>query len=431
MPLILTQSPLFRQPTSIAHHSCRCGGLGFIRCPFATSHTPFFSQFLATTQHLIIIHSLRRWESVSPSALAPSFAMNHDSQAQFLSSRSRKVCPEPTGRRGIHSSSSRLRSPPSVSRIFIADSAAFFGDSQTPRREMPHNNQPSRSAWRQYGESSSRGAAAPRHHPHHLSLPVPQTHYQGDGYDFRRPIMSTTPPPPPQTEDVIDLTNEPDSPPSQLSRAQPSRTQSLHSHQPRRHRPPRFGRNIMADVVDLEDGAAHTVDIDPPSSPEVEFLHSTVRARPVPTHPSAPRRLLDVLTHAQSSFMSPTAQQAFREEIAIRARHIGRRRVNQPSLEELFLADNLNPNIDLTIDLDYQAPAFTMNEPTLPTPPPSYKAPSPAPEGFTRTVTDDDVVVCPNCDHELGTGEGLAQQIWVAKQCGHVSTRGSLLLCEF
>jgi hypothetical protein len=242
--------------------------------------------------------------------------------------------------------------------------------------------------------------------------------------------MSTTTSPSPQTEDVIDLTNEPDSPPSpQLSRAQPSRTQSLHSHQPRRHRPPRFGRNIMADVVDLEDGTDHTVDIDPPSSPEVEFLRSTVRA---PTRTSAPRRLLDVLTHAQSSFMSPTAQQAFREEIALRARHMGRRRVNQPSLEEFFLADNLNPNIDLTIDLDYQAPAFTMHEPTPPTPPPSYKAPSPATEGYTRTVTDDDVVVCPNCDRELGTGEGLAQQIWVAKPCGHVSSRREpLVFCHF
>ncbi|CRG84437.1 hypothetical protein PISL3812_01723 [Talaromyces islandicus] len=233
--------------------------------------------------------------------------------------------------------------------------------------------------------------------------------------------MSTTPPPPPpqQIGDVIDLTNEPDSPPSQLSRAQPSRTQSFHSHQPRRHRPPRFGRNIMADVVDLEDGPDHTIDIDPPSSPEVEFLRSTVRARPVP-RASAPRRLLDVLNAHTGGFMSPTAQEAFREEIALRARHIGRRRANQPTLEELFVADHLNPGIDLTIDLDYQAPAFTMNEPTPPIPPPSYKAPSPAPEGFTRTVTDDDVVVCPNCDHELGTGEGLAQQIWVAKPCGHV-----------
>lgn len=191
----------------------------------------------------------------------------------------------------------------------------------------------------------------------------------------------------------------------------------------------------MADVVELEDVTDHTVNIDPPSSPEVEFLRSTVRPRPVP-RTSAPRRLLDVLnlrnTHT-GGFMSHTAQEAFREEIALRARHLGRRRANanQPSLEELFLADGFqNSNIDLTIDLDYQAPAFTMQEPTPPTPLPSYKAPSPAPEGFTRTVTDDDVVVCPNCDHELGTGEGLSQQIWVAKPCGHVSISDMLLLCS-
>ena len=36
---------------------------------------------------------------------------------------------------------------------------------------------------------------------------------------------------------------------------------------------------------------------------------------------------------------------------------------------------------------------------------------------------EDDVAVCPNCEWELGTGEGKRQEIWVSKACGHVSYR--------
>lgn len=53
---------------------------------------------------------------------------------------------------------------------------------------------------------------------------------------------------------------------------------------------------------------------------------------------------------------------------------------------------------------------------------PAYRAPEAAPEGFTRKVSEDQVVVCPNCDHELGKDgdEEESNQVWVVKQCGHV-----------
>ena len=51
----------------------------------------------------------------------------------------------------------------------------------------------------------------------------------------------------------------------------------------------------------------------------------------------------------------------------------------------------------------------------------SYKGLSPAPEGFTRLLAEDDVPLCPNCHDELGSGEGIKQQIHIAKPCGHVS----------
>jgi hypothetical protein len=51
-----------------------------------------------------------------------------------------------------------------------------------------------------------------------------------------------------------------------------------------------------------------------------------------------------------------------------------------------------------------------------------YKAPPAAKEGFTRTYGEDDVILCPMCGDELAIGKGdVKQQVWVVKQCGHVS----------
>lgn len=178
----------------------------------------------------------------------------------------------------------------------------------------------------------------------------------------------------------------------------------------------------MTDVVDLEEDeddeqeeGDDAINVDPPSSPEVQFVRAT--ARPPPATSS---RLFDVLNlHARSGFLSP--HEVFRQEVALRTRQMDRQGPNrQATLEELFLTANPNDNIDLTIDLDYQAPGFNIHEPRPPTPPPSYEPPPPATEGFTRSVGEADVVICPNCDRELGTGDGLRQQIWVAKACGHV-----------
>ncbi|RAO69672.1 uncharacterized protein BHQ10_005684 [Talaromyces amestolkiae] len=211
------------------------------------------------------------------------------------------------------------------------------------------------------------------------------------------PLAQTTPS---RSEDVVDLTNEPDSPPLR------SRRSNRPAH---RHRPPRFGRNIMADVIDLEeeededdgeDGQTEVINLDPPSSPEVQFVRETARpARRPPMFP-APSHLLDVINfHAQQGFLS--TQEAFRQEIALQTRRMGRYPSTRPNMDEIFISSDGNRNIDVPIDLDYQAPGFTIHE-SQPTPPPSYKPPSPPPEGFTRTVSEDDVV------------------IWVAKQCGHV-----------
>ena len=76
--------------------------------------------------------------------------------------------------------------------------------------------------------------------------------------------------------------------------------------------------------------------------------------------------------------------------------------------------------------LDYEAQGFEflgVTRATPPAPPTSpYQAPRAAIEGYARKVDEEDVVVCPNCGDELGTGlDDVKQQIWAVKQCGHVS----------
>jgi hypothetical protein len=53
---------------------------------------------------------------------------------------------------------------------------------------------------------------------------------------------------------------------------------------------------------------------------------------------------------------------------------------------------------------------------------PTYDAPAAAPEGFTRSPQEGDVLVCPNCDDELCVGDDdKKKQVWIVRGCGHVS----------
>lgn len=89
--------------------------------------------------------------------------------------------------------------------------------------------------------------------------------------------------------------------------------------------------------------------------------------------------------------------------------------------------------------LNYEAQGFELIGAAHASPPPRssspYKPPRASAQGFTRKVEEDEIVVCPHCGDELGTGDDdLKQQIWVVKQCGHVSSlclvlRGIGLMC--
>lgn len=234
-----------------------------------------------------------------------------------------------------------------------------------------------------------------------------------DGFDFRRPAATS----PHEEGDVIDLTNEPETPPQRTQpRASENRTSST-------SRLPRFGRNILADVVDLEEEPDDDPGEGPSSSPEVQFVRATVR--------SQPQRRWDHLSMFQANFPRPLrARQEsdtlrMRPSVSLLRERTSRLLQGFHEVDHLFLAADppgLNGDPEEVL-LDYGQSSFSMGTSNLQETRPrrdTYQAPSPAPEGFTRTLAEDDVAVCPNCSWELGTGEGKKQEIWVAKPCGHV-----------
>jgi hypothetical protein len=85
---------------------------------------------------------------------------------------------------------------------------------------------------------------------------------------------------------------------------------------------------------------------------------------------------------------------------------------------------------------DYARPAFVLDErgadevPPNNTPGDAYKEPPAVPEGFAGDLDEQGVYLCPRCEEELATGEEEKAQIWVGKQCGHVSLICLHQVCE-
>ena len=107
-------------------------------------------------------------------------------------------------------------------------------------------------------------------------------------------------------------------------------------------------------------------------------------------------------------------------------------RINAQIVEELLNRDsmfmNANPDIDLPDQLNFIAQGFAMGPGTQATgnartrpPPPTYDPPSPPRAGYTRNPKEEDILLCPNCEEELGVGKDeIKKQVWVIKKCGHV-----------
>ena len=272
----------------------------------------------------------------------------------------------------------------------------------------------------------------------------------GDGLDYRRPIMSQP------SADVIDLTN---SPPHARLRPFPE----VASSSARASRPPRFPRDII-DLDDQDDASDVAVR---GNSPEIELLYT----RSVPVSARQTSRPSGVIEFARArrggettrSSVSPPrhfrnnpprpltgAWQEQRDQVQ-RGRqsidNITRQRITEALNQADFghgtrrhlhdFAFGIRPPDDdiqfhegqggfnLPRPFNYHEQGFRLGhgqaprtQPSLPT----YDAPPLPRAGFTRSPTENDMLVCPNCEEELGVGgDDLKRQVWVVKSCGHVS----------
>ncbi|KAJ5894254.1 hypothetical protein N7495_005945 [Penicillium taxi] len=169
---------------------------------------------------------------------------------------------------------------------------------------------------------------------------------------------------------------------------------------PRRHLPPLHTMGF----VSLEPGQSQPRD-ESAEDPEVEFVRSIRRAPSdnLPSHDHIPLGLIG------GRHWAPWYNHRERNQRFLRPYPYGMD-YDTPAWR--------TENTRLLFE-DLELPPFIPPLAPLPTEPPVYKAPSPAPDGFTRNLAEDDVAICPHCDSTLGTGEGKKREIWLAKACGH------------
>lgn len=283
-------------------------------------------------------------------------------------------------------------------------------------------------------------------------------------------------------ENVVDLTEEDDAPPIPqwaLQTARRMRAQiGPRSHPPLAAPPPhndapRLPRG-MAGIINLDNGEeAWTVDDDPvplePSSPDIQFVSERrldpsnrtvppprrndsdgddvqfVQERPLTEQERRARqhaarhaeldRVIAVLGETRDDRYSFAHLRGEIDRANAQINHLSEHfqlggpqpppRLRRGSHIRMGVAGGGGGGIFVAPSLNFGMVGFDLGyargrpEP----PPPTYEAPSLAPEGFTRSPEEDDVLVCPNCDGELCKGDDdVKKQVWIAKQCGHVSS---------
>ena len=256
--------------------------------------------------------------------------------------------------------------------------------------------------------------------------------------------------PPPS---IIDLTDVPDSPPLPQGHHAPTARSN------RANRPPRFSRNI----IDLEaDSNLVEGTVVRDGSPDVEVLSSrptqdparaafnnrsvsnyTAMLRPLSFQPGRPQREAErpgIFQYVRNVFNTPRFQvaQPGTPPVVDLNEIQGRFNPSPASLSSLHFDDldedegvfvHQNSGFQLPRDLDFDVTAFAIGGHVPQRPAPTYDAPSSPRQGFTRSPTEDQEIICPNCGDELGLGENdIKQQVWVIKACGHVCC--SHILCR-
>lgn len=236
------------------------------------------------------------------------------------------------------------------------------------------------------------------------------------------------------SQTVIDLTSEPEDVPI----PQP----------PRPQRPPQLGRSDAVSLRDMRDF------IDLTEDGEEDLVVTGERPRAVPRRPRSER---NARIHAPPRADSPSLFLPIaphlgdgRREVAQVAVEVRREpalgmlamvRAGLPQLHNLQFGNfpwaqiGRNPQQAMPGHLNYQAAVPSK---------PEHVAPPAAREGFTRSPTEEDAVICPNCEEELVDDKDREQPIakrggkapsrkereehpfWVVKECGHVSCPRSL-----
>ena len=242
--------------------------------------------------------------------------------------------------------------------------------------------------------------------------------------------------------DVIDLTGEPDTPPRVDS-------SSHHLHQSGRGaRESQAAAQEIIDVDELDDRFDNIDSNLDNTSSDIELV--SVRPRTQSVYPqrdrnshtnpamlavpgrrrglSAMRAISHRLAGLQGFLPTASATSQNRHIPPPRHRHfpasfildtqIPRRLDEDDDEDDEF---HISPHDFRVPNPDFETAAFQIGQeaalPTMPT----YIAPPLAKEGFTRSPPEDSVLVCPNCDEELGMGEDeLKRQVWIVRSCGHV-----------
>lgn len=267
-------------------------------------------------------------------------------------------------------------------------------------------------------------------------------------------------------DDIIDLTADDSgygasrdgNPASQSSNGE-GQQQHLNPSRPTTNGAPRLPRG-MDIIIDLDNGDEEwriaTPQAPEPGSPEIEFISSRridpphrdplvfarnnpdadevefLRENALPPEEARRRRsqelhtVMDLLGTMNGRFTHLRAQvDRFNAQINRTADRLHRGPVVPPRAPTrahahirvgAFVAPTLDFNM---LGFDMGIPGARAAEP----PPPTYEAPVKAPEGFTRSPEEKDVLVCPNCEGELCVGQDeVKKQVWIVKGCGHVSS---------
>lgn len=236
--------------------------------------------------------------------------------------------------------------------------------------------------------------------------------------------------------DVIDLTEDRSSP-AEAQSFPPG--YSIYEARIPAQRPPRFDREIIS--IDDQDDDVVGVRA---SSPEIQFLTSRPLSRSLSAtrhvrhtrHPAARRQLVgiqaarppvrrpQVALHITGAPTEAGGNQNPGWPFQPLATRVNTNHITRPHEEVLWDDVSVGDHFAMPAHLDYFAPAFNLEHPSRPQRQPrlpTYNPPPPAKEGFTRSPKEEDVLVCPNCDDELGLGDDeVKRQVWVVKACGHV-----------